>query len=204
MDSALTTISKKLAGEKSFTGDAEKDAEILAYGMKILLLNATALGGIILLAWPLGILKTTLLIWAAAYSLRVFAGGRHSSGPVSCWLVTVSVFITLGYLVEHFMAYINEYMLLFTALGLVFSLYAVISYAPVTISSKQFNPTKRRHLKMISVAVIILWATVALNPQQIILNDLHIPVAITVGLAVQSLNIVPLTGLSGFVQRKQG
>lgn len=189
MSSVLQGISRRLASEASHTGDIGQDTEVFAYAIKILLLNVTALAGIMLLAWQLGTLKTTVIIWAAAQSLRIFAGGRHQSGPVKCWITTVIVFTALGYLNTVAAPLISEYVLLIIALGLVFALFNVISHAPVTIPSKQFAPEKRRKLKMAAVAVVIFWATAALAPLHAVFDQPIVPLAITIGLVVQSFSI---------------
>lgn len=191
MTSSVQGIARYLAREAPFTGDTGQDAQVIEYGIKILLLNVTALAGVILISWLLGTLKVTITIWAAAFSLRIFAGGRHRSGPVSCWVLTVTVFTALGYLVHAFAPAVGDYVLLLTALALVFALFTVITSAPVTIASKRFTHKKRRQLKMASVAVVVLWATVALAPLQAIFDQPAIPLGITAGLVVQSLSILP-------------
>ncbi len=190
MSSAIQHISRLLAGEKPYTGDIGQDTEVFAYAIKLFLLNATALAGIMLPAWQLGTLKATLLIWAAAQSLRIFAGGRHQSGPLKCWITTVVVFTLLGWLVTAGASLFSEYVLLFIALGSTFALSTVIYHAPVTIASKQFAPAKRRKLKMAATAVVVLWSVAALAPLNAVFDQPTVPLAIITGLVVQSLSVV--------------
>ncbi|MCG8400668.1 MAG: accessory gene regulator B family protein [Firmicutes bacterium] len=194
MSSTIQSISRRLASEASYSGNVGRDAEVFAYAIKIALLNLTALGGIILIAWLLGTLKATLFLWTAAFSLRTFAGGRHSADPITCWFLTVAVFTVLGYAITIAGPLISEYVLLFIAFGLVFALFTVITNAPVTIASKQFTYEKRRKMKMLSVAVVVFWAIVALAPLQAVFDQPIMSLAITTGLVVQSISIMPLKG----------
>ncbi|KJS12033.1 MAG: hypothetical protein VR67_11140 [Peptococcaceae bacterium BRH_c8a] len=191
MTHSIQSLSRRLASENCYTAGAGHTAEVYAYAIKVLVLNATALAGIILFSWLLGSLHTSVLIWAAAFSLRLFAGGRHQSGPMTCWILTVGVFTMLGFLVNTFARATGEYVLLITALGLVLALFTVITSAPVTISSKQFTPSKRRQLKMAAVAVVVFWATIAFAPLHGIFDQPILPLGVTAGLVVQSLFILP-------------
>lgn len=195
MESSLQSISRRLARENPYTGNSRQDAEVYGYALQILLLNVTALTGIVMFSWLLGTVKTTLTLWAAAFSLRLFAGGRHRSGPVTCWLTTVIVFTLLGYLVHTFAHRLGEYVLPVVALGLVFALFTVINSAPVLVAGKQFPEPKKRQLKMASVAVVVLWAIMALAPLQSIFNQPVPPLSITAGLVVQSLFILSVGNL---------
>lgn len=190
MSSAIRHFSRRLADEKPYTGNIDQDTEVFAYGIKLLLLNATAIAGIMLMAWQLDTLKTTLLVWAAAQSLRIFAGGRHQSGPIKCWITTVIVFTLLGYVVTAAAPLISEYVLVIIALGFIFTLSTVIFHAPVTIASKQFAPGKRRKLKMGAVAMVVFWAAAALAPLNAIFDQPTVPLAITAGLVMQTLSLI--------------
>lgn len=191
MTPSIQSLSRRLVSETRYTGGTGHDAEVYAYAIRVLVLNATALAGIILFSYLLDSLHTTLLIWAAAFSLRLFAGGRHQSGPVICWILTVGVFSTLGFLVNTFARATGEYVLLITSLGLVLTLFIVVTSAPVTIPSKQFAPSKKRQLKMAAVAVVVFWSAIALAPLHGIFHQPVLPLGITVGLVVQSLFILP-------------
>jgi len=201
MSSVIQHFSRRLAGEKPYTGDIGQDTEVFAYAIKLFLLNATAIGGIMLLAWQLGTLKITLLLWAAAQSLRIFAGGRHQSGPVKCWITTVVVFTLLGYLVTAAAPLISEYVLIIIAQGFVFALFTVIFHAPVTIAGKQFASAKRRKLKMAAVTVVVFWTAVALAPLHAIFDQPTVPLAITAGLVVQSLSVVDFSGADNCITK---
>ena len=194
MSSTIQGISRRLASEASYSGNVGRDAEVFAYAIKIALLNLTALGGIILITWLVGTLKATLVLWAAAFSLRIFAGGRHSADPITCWFLTVAVFTVLGYAITIAGPLINEYVLPIIAFGLVFALFTVINNAPVTIGSKKFSYEKQRKMKMYSVAVVVFWAIIALAPLHVVFNQPVMSLAITTGLVVQSLSTMPLKG----------
>jgi len=191
LKSAIDKISRLLAQETS-SSSASSDAEIYAYALKILLLNISAAAGIIVVSWMLGTLPVTLVTWAAAFSLRVVAGGRHQPGPVTCLLTTVGIFTALGYLVTAVAPRMQEFIVPVSALGLVFTLYVIITYAPVTIASKQFSPAKRSKLKMTSVGVVVLWAAVVLAPAPATAGHQAAALGITAGLVTQAISLLPI------------
>jgi accessory gene regulator protein AgrB len=192
MDSIIKRLSRYLAREGNFAQIAGNNGEVFTYALTLLAVNMTALGAIALLAWLLDTLKATIFICLAFYSLRIFTGGRHQSGPVKCWLLTVFILTTLGYLATTLAPRAAHYMNLITALGLVLALFAAITRAPVTIASKKFTTEKRRKLKMAAVAVIIFWATLVLIPASTMITaDPVIVLAIITGLVTQSISILP-------------
>lgn len=188
----IQKIAGNLAQETDFTEKAGANGEVFTYAIILLAINLSALGGIVLLAWLLSSLKTTLWIWLAFYSLRVFTGGRHQPGPVQCWLLTVAIFTALGYLVTNLAPQLYHYRLLIATWGLIFTLFVVINYAPVTITSKNFTSEKRKKLKTGAILVIIFWITLLLTPATTTINsDPTIMLGILTGLVTQALSILP-------------
>ncbi|MCL2338116.1 MAG: accessory gene regulator B family protein [Firmicutes bacterium] len=200
MPSAIERFSRRLADEKPYSGDIAQDAEVFVYAINLLLLNAAALATILLLAWPLGTVKSVLLVWASFMSLRIFAGGRHQSGPLKCWLTTVAVITLLGYLVTAGAPLINGYALIIITLGLVFALAAVIFHAPVTIPSKQFALAKQRKLKIAAATVVVFWAVAALALFHTVFIQPTMPLAIIAGLVAQSFSIIDFSGANNKVK----
>lgn len=191
MSQLVHNISQYLAKESSLGGDTHQNAEILAYGIKILFLHITALGGIIILAWLMDTLHTTLLLWAAAFSLRIFVGSYHQSGPLKCWILTVTLFSSLSYLVTVLAPRVTDYMYIAHFIGLLFVIYCILSYAPVTITSKQFSPAKQRKLRNTALVVLFLWTTLIFAPHTLLNISPVNSLAITLGLVVQGISIIP-------------
>lgn len=195
MTSIISRISNYLTRETTgYNKNPNLNSEVFAYALTIILLNITAIGGFILFSWLLGTLKATLLIWLAFYPLRILSGGRHQTGQVTCWVLTVTVFTALGYLVSHAAPYTIQFASLIEASGFIFALYAVIVYAPVTIASKKFRPRKKNLLKTAAIVLIIFWGSIVFNPTAIAAGlDPICPLAITAGLVAQSFSIIPLS-----------
>ncbi|WP_027364404.1 accessory gene regulator B family protein [Desulfotruncus alcoholivorax] len=195
MTSIISHFSRYLAQKAgNYTKNPGLNSEIFAYALMIILVNVTAFGGILLFSWLLGTIKATLLIWSAFISLRIFSGGRHQAGPVTCWALTVAVFTLLGFLVTNIAPFTAQYALEIEAAGFIFALYAVIAHAPVTIASKKFKQVKKSRLKTASTVVIIIWASFVFNPSVIAADrNPSWPLAITTGLVAQSFSILPLS-----------
>lgn len=186
MSKTMRFISRHLAKESGLS------SEVYIYAIKVLLLNISSLGSIIILSWLLGTIKITLITWTAFFSLRIFTGGRHQPGPVTCWFYTVGVFTILGYLITITPAQVCAYVDLLTVLGLVLVTYTVIMHAPVTIASKNFSPQRVRRLKTFALCVLIFWTIYLLKPNPAPSTaDQIIQLAIIAGLVIQSVSVLP-------------
>lgn len=192
MASLIQNVSLRLAKETSFTGQLNQDAEVFNYAIISILLKITSLGGTLLFALLLGVFKVTLIIWIAFKSLRIFTGGSHQHSPVTCWLMTISIFAGLGYFVTAISPWLANYTLLIISVGLIFSLFATITRAPATIPSKHFPPEKQRKLKKMAVCVLVFWAIYLLIQFPATINDPSLSLGITAGLLLQSISL--LTG----------
>lgn len=188
----IKNVSRRLARESNITGVAGRDEEVFSYALVILLLNVTALIFITLLSWMLGTLKFALTILLAFFAFRIFTGGRHQPGPVTCFLTTVIVFTFLGYIIAFLMPRIINYVSFIAIMGLIIAMYAAIFHAPVTAASKQFSRAKRRKLKSAAIGILALWATIVLGIIPIITAEPDVTLGITAGLVVQALSILPL------------
>ena len=195
MTSIFSRFSYYLAKETfSYTKDPKLNSEIFAYALSVIFLNATAFGGILLFSWLLNTLNATLMVWLAFISLRIFAGSRHQTGPLGCWVLTVTVFTSLGFIVTYTAPIITRFALMLEATGFIFALYSVIAYAPVTIASKKFNQRKISKLKTTAIVVIIIWMSFVFNPNAIAAaRDPMWSLAITAGLIAQSLSLLPVS-----------
>lgn len=192
MNSLFQKLSRYLARESNFARTAGPNGEVFTYALTLLFINTTALGAVMLLAHLLGTLKATAFTCLSFYSLRLFTGGRHQSGPVACWLLTVGILTALGYLVTDLAPRAAEHMHLIAAFGIIFALFTTITRAPVTIASKKFSAEKRARLKMTAVAVVVFWAVLVLTPvTTIITGDPVLALAIVTGLVTQAVSITP-------------
>ncbi|WP_165608148.1 accessory gene regulator ArgB-like protein [Desulfoscipio geothermicus] len=192
MLSSIDALSRYLAQESGHAGDADRHAEVIVYAIKVVLLNAAATAGIILLAWLTDTVKVSLTALAAFITLRIFAGSRYHLRPFACWLLTVTVFPGLGCLSVAGAPRLLDYMHIFTALGLIFTLYVTIAFAPATIASKQFSTRKRRKLKTMAVTGIVCWAAVLLAPNTVFYTDPAIHLAVVAGLVAQAVSLLPV------------
>lgn len=205
MTSIFSSFSQYLAKETfNYTKNPKLNSEIFAYALTLIFINFTALGGIVLFSWLLGTLNATLLVWLAFFSLRILSGGRHQSGPATCWVLTVTVFTLLGFIVANIAPIITRFALMLEAAGFVFALYSVIAYAPATIASKKFRQGKISKFKTAAAVIIIIWASFVFNP--VAIAEVRNPMwslAITTGLIAQSFSILPvsLKGLKKFFKK---
>lgn len=86
-----------LAGKRIARGTGQEDqAEVLAYGLEVLLGIVIEAGIILGLAWLLGITGTTIIVLVSFLSFRLLSGGSHCTAYYRCLLLSTAVFLSLG------------------------------------------------------------------------------------------------------------
>lgn len=86
-----------LLGEKIARGTGQEDqAEVLAYGLEVVLGLVIEAGVILGLAWLLGITGPTIIILISFLSFRLLAGGSHCTAYYRCLLLSTIVLLSLA------------------------------------------------------------------------------------------------------------
>lgn len=164
----------------------ERRAAVLAYGLEIILGTAVEVALILILARWLGLLRPTALCLAAACSLRLFSGGNHCTAYYRCVLLSLLVFLSLGWAARLLAAVVPPLFLFLVSLGTVAgALAAVLALAPVEDPKRiRLKPAVRRRRRVCSVVSLAGWAVLlafALRGEA--------AVAVGLGLAWQSFNL---------------
>lgn len=161
-------FSKSTAGYLAAKAGLDQEKEVvLAYVIEVLVLNLGNLLLTLLMAMFLGVLPSTAACIAAAALFRRTAGGAHSKSPWRCEAVTIVLFPAMALLAYRLsrLEQINTDIL--SVIAVLIGVVSVIIMAPVdTPSAPIISPARRKKLKVLSVFVFALIASVIILLRQ--------------------------------------
>lgn len=168
------------------TIDDEK-AEVINFGLLVILGEGPKIVLLVLLAWWLDILFLTLVTLIAMSVYRTQSGGVHLDGHISCFVVSALIFCGTS-LIAQAMTSLPISIQYFTyALIFIFNVMIIDKYAPADTQNIPIISQKIRHKKRvgsyIAVTSLILFAIIF--PNRVISN---ICVLVTF---IQSLSMTP-------------
>ncbi len=124
--------------------------DIIAYGIKVFLNNIFGFAAIMITAAILGCLMHTFIAYVAVLPIKVFAGGRHTSNPVTCYLGSALVFVGIG-LVSPKLTIVNDHITAAVICVALFGLIAISIYAPLDTTNKPIKPEQRKKLRKCAI-----------------------------------------------------
>jgi accessory gene regulator B len=153
----ISAISKKLANSLGTTlMTSAEQIEIYAYGLEIILGAVIKLVLILFLAFLLGTLDTTIILFVFFALFRCFGGGAHLSTYPRCLVFGVCLIVSLGYLAQTTIS-INTLIIL-SALSLALNIFTCIKWVPAGTEKKYIiEPSLRLRQKQRYFLVIIGW-----------------------------------------------
>ncbi|MBE5822380.1 MAG: hypothetical protein E7311_07345 [Clostridiales bacterium] len=168
---------------------SDERAEVINFGLLVLLGEVPKIILIMLFAWYFNILKLTLITFIAMSIYRTQAGGFHLDGHISCFLFSLIVFCGTSFLAKAIVT--TNVTLLYILYGLIFVLDMIVihKYAPADTDKIPIISSKKRKEKKIKsyIAVMIIYLfAIFISNSQIISN---ICVLTTL---IQSLGMTPL------------
>lgn len=135
-----------------------RDADVLVFGLRLLITSITGYLTLIVLGIVLGLLNYVLAAALTASLLRVVSGGAHASSPLRCNLIGAGIFVLLGLLAK---VSSRETGALFTAVPIIITLAGsgiIYRFAPAGTPGKPITSTvQRMYLKFASLGLLIVW-----------------------------------------------
>ncbi|MCL2341702.1 MAG: accessory gene regulator B family protein [Firmicutes bacterium] len=164
--------------------DDEK-AEVIHYGLQLVIGEIPKNFILLLLAYFLGILKLTIIAILITLPYKTFSGGVHLKTHVGCVLAT-STFYMGNVFLSKTVVFANEYIQYVAVFGIwVFSMFMIKLYAPADTESVPILRKKERNLKKIlSYAAMTLTLAAGLIIQDNIISNMLI-----FGTLIQTLTI---------------
>lgn len=186
-------ISKKIANYLSNKLSlSREEASSLNYGCQVIFYLLIEIISLILLSsflnmfWPVMIALVVFLI------LRPYAGGIHMPSYFLCYIFSLIVFITIGYL-TNLVSIPARYLISWSVFVFILSLLIINKYAPADTAIQPINdPSKRRKLKTISLVIVICWFLISLTLMFSFDNYYKLLFAGSLGLLVEVLALHPL------------
>lgn len=177
---------KKLATHLALTirnkGESQVPVEIVSYGLEIVLNLGTQLTLLAIISYLLDIFPTVMIAVLAAIIFRTFSGGNHFSTFISCTVVSILLFIGIGYLAKLLSIRSEVIIILFFTNACISARWA--PYNP----KRKYSESKKRALKFTSVLLLLGTLNICLL---LPIKD-SLVTAMALGLTWQTLSITPL------------
>ena len=137
----------------------DERAEVIKYGLQIIIGEIPKIFIMIAIAWVLGILKYTLLCFILMLPYRMYSGGFHFKTHIGCIIGTSALYIGNAF-VSQFIHIEFMYKVIASVLLWIFAIIMIHKYAPadteaVPIVSKK-ERKKRRNISYIIVTIMLI------------------------------------------------
>lgn len=180
----MEAFAQKIASRMKHAGElTDEQEEIIVYALMYLMLTVLSTLGILVLSWALGVFWPGVACAAVAATLRLMSGGAHYSTPVRCTLMSSVTFPVLALVGSQLPP---AYSLSVGIAAVLFSLLFVALYAPVDNEARPIRSTQRAKFRIISMAVVLIWACVLFFTHQP-----AIQYGIALGLVWQTVSLTP-------------
>lgn len=182
-------LAHSLAEELKHTHEKRR---VYYYGLQVIIGSLVKTILLVAVTLILGLFEATIAVMLFFAALRITAGGYHMDNYTKCLLASFGIFLSLAFTVKYTYAIWPGWLLIsFSALSLILVFYSAYRFAPADTPYKPItNRKKIKRLKVISVAVVIIWAVADIY---FILNNFsYFVVAGCLGMLMAAFIISPL------------
>lgn len=186
IDKICDKLMQRIRGKMPEVDDER--AEVIQYGLELLIGEVPKTLIILLIAWILGVFKYTLISFLIILPYRLFSGGLHLKTHIGCIIGTSVFYIGNAYISQllKFQNFISK--LIFSILVLIFAIIMITLYAPADTENVPILRKKDRKLKKIYSYITVL-VTVTTS---FFFNDSTISNMCIIGVLLQSISISKL------------
>lgn len=151
----------------------DERAEIIDYGLQLLVGEIPKTFMILFIAWLLGVLDLTLLAVITILPYRSVVGGVHFKTHIKCFLAT-SIFYIGNAIISKYIILTKAMQYIIVTITFIFSIWMITLYAPADTEDVPILRKKERKLKKtLSYIIMTLMLVIALIiPNTIISNIL--------------------------------
>ena len=137
----------------------DERAEVIKYGLQILIGEVPKIFVMLAIAWILGVVKYTLLCFVLMLPYRMYSGGFHLKTHIGCIIGTSALYIGNAF-VSQFVHIEFMYKIIASVLLWIFAIIMIYKYAPadteaVPVVSKK-ERRKRRIMSYIVVTIMLI------------------------------------------------
>ena len=153
----------------------DERAEVIKYGLQLIVGEVPKFFIMIAIAWALGILKLTVISFILMFPYRMYAGGFHLKSHIGC-IIGTSLMYTGNAFISQFIQVPLIPKIIFSILLWIFSIIMIYKYAPAdTEDVPVISKKERRKRKIFSyIIVTIMIISGCLIKENIISNILLI------------------------------
>lgn len=163
----------------------DERAEVIKYGLELLIGEVPKTFVFLVIAWVLGIFKYSIISLIIILPYRIFSGGVHLKTHIGCMIGTTVFYCGNAY-ISKLISFPNVVSkLIFSILVLIFALVMITLYAPADTENVPILRKKDRKVKKICsyITVIVMTIIAFFIKNQIISN------MIIIGILLQSVMI---------------
>lgn len=140
----------------------EEQAEVINYGLQMIIGEVPKLFGTLLIAYVLGVLKLTILAYIFLLPYRYFVGGVHAKTHLACMITTPAIYCGNALISKLLPIYPIKYRIIGTVLVWIFSIIVISIYAPADTENVPILRKKERRFKKI-MSYITVSATLIIS-----------------------------------------
>lgn len=165
----------------------DERAEIICYGLQLLLGEIPKMFITLIVAYMLGIFRLTIIMVLVLMPYRAFSGGFHLHTHIGCIISTTLYYCCIPKISIYF--YFNsQTKLVFVLCALIFGIIIIKKYAPAdTENVPILREKERKQKKILSYITYILGLTMSL-----IIKENEVSNIIILGYIMQTLMITPI------------
>ena len=166
---------------------SDERAEIINYGLQLVIGEIPKIFITLLVAYLLGILKLTLFMIIIMIPYRSFSGGFHLKTHIGCIISTTLFYCGIPKISIYTYLY-SQAKYIFVLCALIFGIITITKYAPAdTENVPILRKKERRQKRILSYITYVMGLLIAA-----IINDNVISNIIILGYTVQTLMITPI------------
>ena len=132
----------------------DERAEVINYGLQLMIGEIPKTLIILLIAYVLGVFKLSLLVLLIVTPYRAVSGGAHFTTHITCILAT-SLFYVGNALISQYLVLEKSVQYILTIITFIFGIYAITRYAPADTVAVPILRKKERKIKKILSYIIM-------------------------------------------------
>ena len=150
----------------------DERAEVINYGLQLMIGEIPKTLIILLIAYLLGVFKLSLLVLLIVTPYRAVSGGAHFTTHIACILAT-SLFYVGNALISQHLVLNKSIQYILIATTFVFAVYAITRYAPAdTVAVPILRKKERKIKKILSYIVMSIMLIVSLLINNTIISNI--------------------------------
>ena len=172
-------------------GLPQNQVDRLRFGLEIII--GSLIKGILLfvLAWVLNIVAEVVVALLVGSAFRLLAGGAHATSYMRCLILGLTLYLVTGWVSMNYASSLSPSLFTYLMLAaFLFTLFAVLLWAPGPVPGKKFTPSKHHRFKVMSVLYLFL----LLGTMIILVNQDHLSLVLAsiLALLLQVFSLSPM------------